>query len=186
MVIAGGHRVIILGFLPQNLKMRRWPWRSVWCGSRSTPAGSISRGCAGHWPRCPYRPGVAASVNGLPASSARAYSRSQHTRGSPGPVPSRCSAHSRTSSAHTPHARQARLQLGYRCRQVPASPLQPAAYRSRPFAATAAASSRSRRIPATDKITVPVAAGQGRETLSAPQPARPAHTPNAKRLTLAE
>jgi hypothetical protein len=62
-----------------------------------------------------------------------------------------------------PHAPRAAscLQLGHRCRQVPASPLQPAAHRPRPFAAAAAASSRSRRIPATDKIVVPVAAGQG-------------------------
>lgn len=62
-----------------------------------------------------------------------------------------------------PHAPRAAgcLQLSYRCRQVLPSPLQPAAHRVRPLAATAAASSRSRRIPATDKTVVPVPATHG-------------------------
>ena len=60
---------------------------------------------------------------------------------------------------HAPHTAGC-LQLSYRRRQMTASPLQPAAHRSRSFAAAPAASSRSRRIPATDKIVIPAAAGQ--------------------------
>ena len=70
---------------------------------------------------------------------------------------------------HTPRT-AGRLQLGHRRRQVPASPLQPAAHRPRPFATTPAASSRNRRIPATDKIVIPAAARQGPPRSVSPTP----------------
>ena len=103
-------------------------------------------------------------MNGPPASSARAYSGSLHTRGSPGPVPSRSlSPLPDIISPHSPGA-SGGLRLGGRRRQVTARPIQPAAHWSRPLPAMAAASSRSLRIPATDKTVVP-----GPATLAVPR-----------------
>jgi len=54
-----------------------------------------------------------------------AYSGSRRTRGSKGPVPSRSSARSRSSSAHTPHARRAASSsatAAARCSRARSSP----------------------------------------------------------------
>ena len=66
-------------------------------------------------------------------------------------------------SPHSPGA-SGGLRLGGRRRQVTARPIQPAAHWSRPLPAMAAASSRSLRIPATDKTVVP-----GPATLAVPR-----------------
>jgi hypothetical protein len=45
--MAGGHRAIIFGFLPQNFEDEgwRWPWHSVWRGltpaDRKVPSASL-------------------------------------------------------------------------------------------------------------------------------------------------